>query len=452
MSVADCSETSVLRLCTLQPYVPLRRGPSESGSAIRHIGLRRRNTIPKRDFEKRSERFGISMQKLFYEDIHMVDFTAVVTECIPTDTPGQFQVLLDRTAFFPEEGGQPADAGTLTIVSSASVLPVLDVQIRDNLIYHIVSSPISVGTNITGHVDWDRRFDFMQQHSGEHIISGLIHSQFGLDNVGFHLGLEEVTLDMNGELTLEQLRMIEQEANRIIWRNLPILISYPSPEELVHLDYRSKLDLTEDVRIVEIPGVDRCACCAPHAETTGAIGMIKITNVMRHRGGVRIHILCGNRALTDYTEKQTSVTDISVQLSAKPTAIADAVGRLREENTHWKEQYHTLQTKFLDYALKSLPSPEESTHAVLFLEEINDMAMRGAINELVTRYQGYCGIFVGNDADGYRFIIGSSKKDCRELAGMLREQFQAKGGGSAPMIQGSIHATKESVQAFFRQQ
>lgn len=412
------------------------------------------------------------MQKLFYEDIHMVDFTARVAECIPDEAEGLYRIVLDRTAFFPEEGGQLADKGTLSVIEVSetvmeqteltekmeklekleSEIKVLDVQIKNNIIYHIVAAPIPVDTTVTGHVDWTQRFDFMQQHSGEHIISGLIHSHFGLDNVGFHLGLSEVTLDMNGELTSEELCMIEQKANEVIWQNLPINIFYPSAEELSTLEYRSKLELTEDVRIVEIPGVDLCACCAPHVESTGQIGLIKITGFMRHRGGVRINILCGERALADYKEKQNSVTDISVQLSAKQNAVADAVNRLREENGRLKEQYTALQAKLLQLALQSLPAPSQSANALLFMEEINDITMRNAINDLVTKYTGYCGIFVGNDETGYRFIIGSSAKDCRELAKALRETLSAKGGGSAPMIQGSIQGTQAVIRDFISKQ
>ncbi len=383
------------------------------------------------------------MQKLYYKDVHMVDFTATVTECIPDASGKQYQILLDQTAFFPEEGGQLADKGTLADMA------VWDVQIMDNLIYHTVPAPLPVGSTVTGHVDWAQRFDFMQQHTGEHIISGLIHAHFGLDNVGFHLGLSEVTMDMNGELSWEQLRFIEQEANKIIWKNLPIVITYPSADALAGMNYRSKLDLTEDVRIVEIPGVDTCACCAPHVDSTGQIGIIKIVDFMRHRGGVRINILCGNRALADYTEKQDSVSNISVQLSAKQNAVSDAVAHLREENLRLKEQHTALQIKMLDLALDALPAPTESDHAILFINEINDITMRNAINDLVTRYSGFCGIFTGNDESGYRFIIGSSTNDCRELAKQLREAFQAKGGGTAPMIQGSIPTTQAKIMDYF---
>lgn len=416
-------------------------------------------------------------QKLFYEDTHMIDFTATVVECLPHEKDGQYQIVLDRTAFFPEEGGQCADKGTLHLSSdtltanseglpqpdgaeanvcktevppSQSVLKVMDVQIKNNIIYHIISTHLPIGTIVTGHVDWSQRFDFMQQHSGEHILSGLIHSHYGLDNVGFHLGLTEVTLDMNGELTFEQLRKLEHQANEIIWRNIPIEISYPSSEELAALEYRSKLELSEDVRIVTIPGVDVCACCAPHVESTGQIGILKITNVMRHRGGVRITILCGKRALNDYTEKQDSVSRISALLSAKQPEVANAVVRLQEENLRQKEITNTLQAQLLELTFVSLPSPEETKHAILFVGDLDTVALRNAVNTLTEKYSGYCGIFSGNDEQGYRFIIGSSSLDCRELAGTLRQTFQAKGGGTPPMIQGSIQSMQADIEVFFQ--
>lgn len=381
------------------------------------------------------------MEKLFYKDIHITDFDAIVTGCNYDEKTKTYCVILNRTAFFPEEGGQSADKGTL------NGYPVVDVQIKNDIITHIVdvstlstavSSPLfTIGVPVTGHVDWAQRFDFMQQHSGEHIVSGLVHKHYGYDNVGFHLGLQEVTLDFNGVLTLEQLREIEAEANAFVWQNLPIHITYPTSEELAQLEYRSKLDLTENVRIVEIPGVDTCACCAPHTETTGQIGLIKITNVQSHRGGVRVNILCGKRAVADYTEKQNSTAAISVLLSAKQSAVTDAVSRLKEENLRLKDLGNTLQASVLNYAVKGLPI-NTSVHAILFIDVWNEIAIRNTVNDLATKYPGYSAIFAGNDIEGYRFIIGSTQRDCRELAKLLRQAFGAKGGGSAPMIQGTV--------------
>lgn len=382
------------------------------------------------------------MKKLFYEDIYMTSFNATVTECAYNEQTAKYEIVLDRTAFFPEEGGQSADKGTL------NGLNVCDVQIRNDIIYHLMDKPCAVGETVTGQVDWEQRFDFMQQHSGEHIVSGLIHAHYGYDNVGFHLGLQEVTLDFNGVLTLEQLRDIETEANAAVWRNLPVNITYPTSDELRNLQYRSKLDLTENVRIVTIPDIDTCACCAPHVEFTGQIGLIKITGVQNHRGGIRVNILCGGRAVADYTEKQNSISDISVRLSAKQSAVSDAVARLQDENLSLKNFNNTLQIKLFDSAIKGLPTPEQSSHAILFVEIMNDVSVRNAINELVLKYDGYVAVFAGNDTDGYRFIIGSAKLDCRQLANTMRQTLQAKGGGSTPMIQGTVVATEQEIRQF----
>ena len=290
-------------------------------------------------------------RKIFYQNTHIIDFEAVVLDCVK-ESDGKYRITLDRTAFFPEEGGQGADCGTL------NGQEVLDVQIKADVIYHYTKEPLEVGSTVTGHVDWAQRFDYMQQHSGEHIVSGLVHAQYGYDNVGFHLGKEEVTLDFNGFLSMEQMREIELSANNIIWQNLPVKVFFPDKEVLESLEYRSKLELTENVRIVEIPGVDVCACCAPHVETTGQIGLLKVVGVQSHRGGVRVNILCGERALREFTMHQNSVMAISNLLSAKQNGVADAVVRLKEENLKQKERANDLQAKLLTLQTKQLPSPE----------------------------------------------------------------------------------------------
>ena len=379
------------------------------------------------------------MEKIFYQDTHIIDFEAKVLDCVK-EPDGKYRITLDRTSFFPEEGGQGADCGTL------NGQEVLDVQIKADVIYHYTKEPLEVGSTVTGHVDWAQRFDYMQQHSGEHIVSGLVHAQYGYDNVGFHLGKEEVTLDFNGSLSLEQLREIELSANGVIWQNLPVKVSFPSGEVLESQEYRSKLELTENVRIVEIPGVDVCACCAPHVETTGQIGLLKVVGVQSHRGGVRVNILCGERALREFTMHQNSVMAISNLLSAKQNGVADAVVRLKEENLKQKERANDLQAKLLTLQTKQLPSPEEQQNVTLFTGELDNIALRNTVNALCEKYAGYCSIFAGNDKDGYRFIIGSASLDCRQAANVLREQLGAKGGGTAPMVQGSVAAPEEMIR------
>lgn len=378
-------------------------------------------------------------RKLFYEDTHMTTFETAVTECIKDEERTLYRVLLEATAFFPGEGGQTPDKGTLNDQE------VLDVQIQEDDIYHYVKEPIVAGSTVSGQVDWAQRFDFMQQHSGEHIISGLVHKHYGLRNVGFHLSVNEVTLDFDAPLSLEQLREIEREANGAIHANLPILISYPDEQELATLEYRSKIEIEGQVRIVTIPGIDVCACCAPHVETTGQIGMIKITNVQSHRGGIRVNILCGMRALEDYTTKQDSVSAVSVALSVPQEQISQGVQRLRDESLRHKERANDLQAKYLKLTLSTLPGPEATSHVVLFVGPMDTIAIRNAVNTLTATYPGYCGIFSGEEGN-YQFILGSSTKDCRELANILRSQLSAKCGGSAPMIQGSVNATPQQLQ------
>ena len=360
----------------------------------------------------------LGTRKVYYEDVHQTDFTAVVTECVPAKEEGYYLIVLDASAFFPEEGGQSADKGTL------NGQEVLDVSIKQGILYHKMTCELPTGTEVTGHVDWNRRFDFMQQHSGEHMISGLLHSHFGLENVGFHLSDREVTLDMNGEVSLEQLRLIEQEANAYVWKNLPVNIR----------DRKSTRQNSSHSRR------------SPHVDTTGQIGLIKIVNVQSHRGGVRINILCGGRALADYTEKQDSVWAISSLLSAKQPEVADAVVRVKEDARQQKERANALQAELLKVQMNALPSPEETCHVLLFVGELDAIALRNAVNSLTEKYSGYCGIFAGDDANGYRFIVGSSSCNCQELATRMRQELQAKGGGSAPMIQGNVGATAEALR------
>lgn len=407
------------------------------------------------------------MKKLFYEDTHILDFTAVITNCSTDEKRRGIWLELDQTAFFPEEGGQSADKGTI------NGLNVLDVQIKNDIICHLVQisdptdcsasvsqspeedhvdtfstntkSSFSPGQTITGHVDWQQRFDFMQQHSGEHILSGLLHNHFGFRNVGFHLGATEATMDFDQPISLEMLREIEKEANEIIWKNLPVHTYFPTKEELAVLEYRSKIDIEGDVRIVEIPGVDICACCAPHVERTGEIGMIKILSAQSHRGGVRIHILCGSRALQDYTFKQDTCSRITARLSASPDQLVSGVERIMEESNNRKQARDKLAEQMLQLQISLLPAPEDNPHPILFTELDNPVAVRNAVNSLCEKYSGYVSAFSGNDLTGYRFIIGSSSMDCRNVASLLRSALQAKGGGTPPMVQGSVQANASSI-------
>lgn len=381
-------------------------------------------------------------RKLYYEDSHRKTFQARVLSCEPDN--GCYQVVLDATAFFPGGGGQAADTGSLDLAQ------VLDVQERQDILYHKTNAPLAPGTTVTGALDWPVRFERMQQHSGEHLVSGLIHQRFGYDNVGFHLGDQEVTLDFNGALSKEELSEIEWAANAAVFSNLPVIVTYPSREELSALTYRSKIEIEGQVRIVEFPGFDICACCAPHVKQTGEIGLIKITHVQNHRGGVRVNILCGLRALKDYVEKDTSVKNISVLLSAKEALTADAVSRLKQEQSALQGRLMALQEKLLNQELEKLPAG--SRDVSYFFEELDANAIREFVNQLMSRCDGYCAAFFGNAENGYRYIIGSSTEDVRSLGKALNSSLNGRGGGKPEMVQGSLPASKEAIlQALSRE-
>lgn len=378
--------------------------------------------------------------KIYDRDSHLTTCEATVLSYKYDEARNAYAIILDQTVFFPEGGGQFADTG---FIDEAEVF---DAQIHDEIITHYAKSAPSVGAKVTCQIDWKRRFDFMQQHSAEHIVSGLVHKIYGYNNVGFHLGMTETTLDFDGPLTAEQIKDLEIKANQAIYENVAFEITFPDAETLAHLDYRSKKELSGEVRIVMLPGYDVCACCAPHVYHTGEIGMVKIVSFMAHRGGMRLTILCGQRALYDYQAKQSSVEQISALLSAKQPEVASAVAKTKDDQQALIYRINDLQKKVLEAELKSLPAPNTTENVYLFQKDLDTKAIRDAVNELCTRYTGYCGIFVGDAQSGYTFVIGSAAKDCREAAAALRQAFGAKGGGSAKMIQGSVVAAETEIR------
>lgn len=378
-------------------------------------------------------------EKLFYTDSHMREFTATVLEC--RQRKDKYEIVLNQTAFFPEGGGQYADTGLLENVR------VTDVRERDGVIFHIADSPLEVGREVHGEIDWEERFVKMQQHTGEHIVSGLVHARFGYNNVGFHLGSEDCTMDFNGEITKDELREIEWEANRAVVRNLEVEVSYPSKEELESLSYRSKIEIEGQVRIVTVPGYDVCACCAPHVKKTGEIGMVKLTNVQRYKGGVRVTMLCGFRALADYDRKEASAKAISALLCAKEETIAEAAAHLKEEYASEKAKCAGLERRLLTYRAAEV-SPEEKA-VCIFEEDLNGESLRILMNLVLETDRLCCAVFTGNDKDGYRYVLGSRTVDIRDLGKEMNREFRGKGGGKPEMVQGTICAKADEVKRWF---
>ena len=290
----------------------------------------------------------MTTEKLYYIDSHLFDFEATVLDC--RETEKGWAVILDRTAFFPEGGGQQADTGFI------GAAPVTDVQERGGEILHSCGQALPVGAHLPCRIDREQRLVRMQNHSGEHIVSGLAHKLYGCENVGFHMGEDCMTIDFDRELSWQQLMEVETLANKAVRDNLPVLCSFPEGEALEKLEYRSKLELTENVRIVEIPGIDRCACCAPHVERTGEIGLIKIMEAERHRGGVRLSLCCGMLALKDYRVKQENIAAISQTLSAKRHETAGAVSRLMAEQQRGKERIAALSMELARLKAERCPA------------------------------------------------------------------------------------------------
>lgn len=378
--------------------------------------------------------------RLYDQDAYATKFEAEVLACEEVEKKEKkvYQVWLDQTLFFPEEGGQSPDMGTIDGIK------VLDVQIKDEVITHTLAAPLAVGTTVKGVVDWKHRFYNMQQHSGEHIFSGIVHNRFGYDNVGFHLSDSIVTMDFNGVITAEDIEEIETEVNQAIIENIPVEVSYPTKEELKVLEYRSKIEIEGQVRIVTIPGYDVCACCAPHVRRTGEIGMLKVMNVQSYKGGVRISILCGFRALEAFRQKADIITELMAQFSTNQEALVENVTKLKNTNQTMKNQLASAKQELMEYKVAAIP--EDSENAILFESDLETPVVRNVVNGLVEKFTGICAVFVGNDESGYQFIIGSKNKDCRQIAAALREKLSARGGGSGKMIQGSIAAKQLQIE------
>lgn len=377
-------------------------------------------------------------EKLYYTDSHLFTFEAVVTDC--REGTNGWTVELDRTAFFPEGGGQPADTGRL------GPARVLDVRETDGRILHVTDKPLTVGECYSGRLDAEQRRRRMQNHSGEHIVSGLVHKLHGYENVGFHMGESCMSMDYSGELSREELERIELMANEAVRGNLPVRAWFPEPRELELLPYRSKKELREAVRLVEIPGIDRCACCAPHVRFTGEIGVIKILDAERHRGGVRLSVLCGLDALADYRKRQEGAAAVSALLSVPRDKIAPAVERLLGERDGLKERVATLSLRLVE-ALAAGTEPTEGNLCV-FNPGLDEIAARELTNRLMERCGGFAGVFTGSDAEGWRYILGSRHVDLRAHARELNAALQGRGGGRPEMIQGQAAAPEAVIRAY----
>lgn len=382
-------------------------------------------------------------EKLYEKDSELYVFEARVLTCEAVQGQG-YAIELDRTAFFPEGGGQYADRGSLNGIL------VRDVQIQEGHIRHFVDEPIQVGATVQGVLDETVRFDRMQNHTGEHILSGIAHAKWGLENVGFHLSDDEMTMDFDGELTVEQLKELELAANRAVWANTAVSAAYPDAETLASLNYRSKLELFEDVRIVTIDGVDACACCAPHVKRTGEVGAIKIVGAIHHKGGMRLWVLCGGRALVDYTNKHEDILTITRKQSVKPWQAVETVDKLAEDLLATRAALSAARRELSEVKLATAV-PDANGNLLFFEADMDAGVQRSMADHGADRVtDGICGVFCSTE-NGYRYVCVSRSKPLRALGKEMNAALLGRGGGSDAMIQGTLGATREQIDEFFAQ-
>ena len=378
-------------------------------------------------------------EKLYDKDSHLKEFTGTVLSCKKTGE--KYTVTLNQTAFFPEGGGQQSDRG---YIGDAYIS---DVQIKNGEILHFADKPLSVGQAYDCKLDFDFRFRNMQNHSGEHIISGIVHRLYGFNNVGFHLGAE-MTMDFDGELTRRQLDEIEDLANKAVYENLPVKAYYPTDEELKQLDYRSKLDLKENVRIVEIKGVDVCACCAPHVKATGEIGIIKILDFEKYKGGVRLLVKCGADALRDYREKYKNVLEISNLLSAKQFEVSAAVVRLNEQLSAEKAAAAALKKRLI--AEKAAGFAPDTDKTAVFENGLDIKELQLLADALCQKAGGIRGAFSGADG-AFSFAICGEETALGEFFTKFKAAFNTRGGGRNGIRQGTVCADRAEIERLFKE-
>ena len=379
-------------------------------------------------------------EKLYEQDAFLVKFEAQVLSC--EKGKKGFDIVLDRTAFYPEGGGQPWDTGTLGDAK------VLEVHQRDGEIIHICNHPLEPGTDVTGVIDWDRRFDLMQQHSGEHIVSGLAHYLWGCENVGFHLGAEVVTIDLDRPLDEKQFAALEETANWHLWQvNQPVNITYPSSEELTNIHYRSKKELTGQVRIVEFPGADCCACCGTHVTYPAQVGLIKLLSMQKFREGVRIELVCGGRALRYLSRALEQNAQVSHFLSAKVFETGAAVERLLAENETLKSRLMSLEeARFAQLARQYSGTGD----VVIFEEGLSPDSLRRLCDAVLHTCGGRCACFSGTEEGGYKYAVGQSGGNLRDFVRDMNAALTGRGGGKPGFVQGSLQAARREIESFLK--
>lgn len=381
----------------------------------------------------------MSTRKLYYEDSHCRAFRAQVTGCAAAD--GGYEITLDATCFYPEGGGQAADTGRLGGVR------VLDTRERGEDVVHLCASPLTVGSTVEGEIDWESRFRRMQLHSGEHIVSGILHRRYGVSNTGFHMGAERTVIDFDGIIPPEALPEIEAEANRAVWQNIPLHIWYPSPEELPGVPYRSKKALPWPVRIVEIPGYDICACCGTHVDATGEIGLIKLYSSIPFRGGSRIEMSCGSQALAYLNRVLEQAAAASHVFSVPADQVGGAAESFAAQTAALK--YRTVELQRRLFAMTAAQCAGRG-NTLLLEPGLDSVGIRELADAVADVCGGTAAVFSGADGSGYGYCLADRQSDLRPLGREMTAALQGRGGGKPNFQQGRVTADECTIRTFFQ--
>ncbi len=379
----------------------------------------------------------MAAERLYYENQYWKESSAKVLSCI--EIKGGWEVILDRTVFYPTGGGQPCDLGS---IGSAQVL---DVKEKDGEVLHLCDRPLEVGLEYPCNIDWERRFSLMQQHSGEHLVSGIVHARFGYDNVGFHMGSDMITIDFSGELSMQELREVELAANQAIWENFETTIFYPDKETLAALPYRSKKELTGQVRLVQFGQIDLCACCGLHVRRTGEIGLIKLFSATRFHSGSRVELLCGKRALEQLNLLCDQNKEISALLSAKPVQTAAAVQRMKGELSQAQYRCTNLENELFARIARERAG---TGNCLIFETGLSPDGLRRLCDAVLHTCGGLCAVFSQKEG-GFHYALGIPEGDLRETVKSLNAELSGSGGGKPTFAQGSVSASREEIEAFF---
>lgn len=379
-------------------------------------------------------------QKLYDENSYIKEFEAVVVSCTKHDD--YFEIILDKTAFFPTSGGQMGDSGYIedAIVSETYYLDKSETEI-----IHKTNKAFDVGTNVFCKLDFDKRYTKMQNHTGEHIISGIIHNMFGYENVGFHLSNDSYfTCDYNGYIDPSTLSQIEKEVNLVIYQEKKVKAYYP--DDISNLNYRSKKPIDGKIRIVSIEDTDMCACCAPHVSNTGEVGILKIIDAIKYKGGIRITCVCGLDAYLDYKRRVDTEKELSILLNSNEKELVSAVKDQFENINKLKSEVSKLKNQLFDSIVLSIPNNEK--RHIQFFENYSMDDLRQFSNKVVDKTNGTC-LALSETEKGFLFILISKDLNVLDIKQNMQANLNRKCGGNSSMISGNILSSKDDITLWF---